>query len=155
MVLSERKSRLPIGYVVQESGCWDWIGSRDIGGYGRIMINRVSRPAHRYVWELANGKVPLGLELDHLCRNRACVRPDHLEPVTHKVNCLRGAGLGAINSKKTHCPHGHPYTAANTYRYARGARFCRTCTKAGVKKYQQRVGRYGRRKEQSSPKDSK
>jgi hypothetical protein len=82
---------------------------------------------HRWVYEQLVGPIPAGLVLDHLCRNPACVRPMHLEPVTQQENILRGQGLAAANAVKTECSRGHPYTEANTYRRPDGYRDCREC----------------------------
>jgi len=112
--------------------CWTWLGSKDGNGYGLLATGggRCKR-AHRISWEMA-GRPDLidGMHLDHLCRVRHCVRPDHLEQVTPAVNILRGVGAGATNAVKTHCPQGHEYTEANTYRWSNAptvSRQCRTC----------------------------
>lgn len=83
-------------------GCWEWTGQMNDAGYG---IAR-KRRAHRVIYELLVGPIAPGLQLDHLCRNRCCVRPDHLEPVTQAENLRRGDNN---NRKKTSCPRGHPY----------------------------------------------
>lgn len=109
--------------------CWEWVGTRHGEGYGYIGFGgRAGRNylAHRVAYELLVGPIPDGLGLDHLCRNRPCVRPEHLEPVTDKVNILRGVGPSAQHAKATHCPRGHEYTPENTYPHPRG-RDCLTC----------------------------
>lgn len=111
--------------TVSESGCWEWTGAKYRNGYGAFAgPGRKTTCAHRIGYELLVGAIPDGLTLDHLCRNRACVNPDHLEPVTHRENCIRGRAL------RTHCPQGHPYDETNTYvkQTPRGtSRECRTC----------------------------
>jgi len=84
------------------------------------------RGAHIVSYEHYRWLVPLGLELDHLCRVRRCVNPEHLEEVTHQTNVLRGEGVAAINAAKTHCPQGHPYDEKNTLVWM-GERLCKAC----------------------------
>ena len=108
------------------TGCWIWTASTT-AGYGRIDVNRKFLYAHRVAYERFVGPIPAGLQLDHLCRVRRCVNPSHLEPVTSRENTLRGNGVAARASAATHCPHGHPYDEANTYRDPRGWLRCRTC----------------------------
>ena len=109
-------------------GCWEWTGARS-NGYGNVEVaNRKRRGAHRVIYELLVGAVPDGLELDHLCRNRGCVRPDHLEPVTASENNRRGINVLARKwASRTHCEHGHEYTPENTHIGTRGQRICRAC----------------------------
>lgn len=113
-----------------DSGCWLWTGAIHPTGYGQMRTpgTRVSTSAHRVVYESLVEPIAPGLVLDHLCRIRACVNPDHLEPVTHRVNLLRGVGINATNAAKTHCKHGHEFTPENTYRYG-NKRQCRTCNR--------------------------
>jgi hypothetical protein len=112
--------------VQKTEGCWLWTKNRCKQGYGQVFWAGRQAKAHRVAYELTKGPVPAGLELDHLCRNRACVRPDHLDPVTHRVNVLRGEGVAARRARRTHCPQGHPYDEKNTYRFGR-QRMCRAC----------------------------
>lgn len=89
--------------------CWDWKGSLTYQGYGQFSVNRSKTVrAHRFAYELLVGEIPRGLVIDHLCRNRACVNPDHLLPVTSKHNVLVGFGPTAVNARRTHCTKGHP-----------------------------------------------
>ena len=116
--------------------CWLWTGKPEAHGYGRLSIGRVDgKPvrmqAHRFAYELTVGPVPDGMVLDHLCRVRLCVNPEHLEPVTVQENNRRGLAriLNRENHQtaKTHCPQGHPYDEANTYVDPDGGRRCRAC----------------------------
>jgi hypothetical protein len=126
--------------VDDESGCWVWTGTRDGCGYGRIFhraSNRINAMAHRVAFEIFCG--PITEEtLDHLCRNRACVNPSHLEPVSHRENCLRGVGPIPENAAKTHCDSGHPFDEKNTYIRPTGHRDCRICTAKRQREYQAR-----------------
>ena len=106
--------------------CWPWLGKPDYLGYGRFW-SKICIKAHRFAYELLIGPIPKGLEIDHLCRNRACVNPYHMEPVTHHENILRGE-TGQNFATKTYCPRGHPYDKGNTLVY-KGSRFCRECKK--------------------------
>jgi hypothetical protein len=111
--------------------CWEWTASRHPSGYGQIAWRTdgksLPRRAHRVAWELLVGSIPDGMELDHLCRNPACVNPDHLEVVTHRENMRRGMGVFGINARKTHCNSGHRLDEDNTIREPGGTRRCRTC----------------------------
>ena len=111
------------------NGCWEWQGCRR-KGYGRFRFEGHMVSAHRFAFEQVRGKIPDGLQLDHLCRNHTCVNPEHLEIVTNQENCRRG-NTGLHNAVKTHCPQGHPYNQRNTYIYytrdGLALRNCRIC----------------------------
>lgn len=114
--------------------CWEWAAFRKPSGYGQFSAGKRRLAAHRVAYVLTHGEPPTGLDLDHLCRNRACVNPHHLEPVTRRVNLRRGTGHGS----ETRCPQGHPYSPTNTYVERDGSRKCATCVRARVRAYYQR-----------------
>jgi hypothetical protein len=120
-------------YVLPEpnSGCWLWAGNDDCrGGYGRFFFNGTTRIAHRVAYELFRGPIPPGLQLDHRCRVRCCVNPDHLEPVTRRENMVRGDTFIARQVAQTHCLNGHPLTVGNIYPNKGSERICITCERA-------------------------
>lgn len=119
----------PIGYVICENGCWEWVGGLNSNGYGKMKLGKASAGAHRVVYEMHRGPIPEGLHLDHLCRKPDCVNPDHLEPVTNRENMMRGENFAAKNAAKTHCHRGHPFEGDNLIVIKRSTpgRNCRTC----------------------------
>ena len=118
--------------VVVES-CWEWVGEMGVFGYGYACIQGTHKRvfAHRAMYELLRGPIPDGMDLDHLCRNRRCVNPEHLEPVTHRENCRRGNGWSGRNARKTHCKNGHALTPDNLVSKGRGRGTCSICAHAG------------------------
>jgi len=141
------------------TGCWEFTGSIEWTGYGKISVNQKYVKAHRLSYELHIGPIPPGMDLDHICHtiencpggvtcpHRRCVNPAHLKPATRRENARRGhlpgpiAKIAALNRAKTHCPHGHPYDAYNTYVYrqrtGRGdlGRQCKECNRIRARKY--------------------
>ena len=119
--------------VVVENGCWEWTAYVNTSWYGAIMTaDRRMSLAHRVSYELHVGPIPDGLQLDHLCGNTICVRPEHLEPVTDLENKRRRYAAYTI------CASGHPYDADNTYIRPNGRRDCRTCIRGRVHRYRNR-----------------
>lgn len=124
--------RLASRIDVDDQGCWLWMG-KTAKGYGRITVGSWADGSvrevqvHRLVYEILAGPIDGDLTIDHLCRVRRCVNPDHLEPVPLRENLLRGVSSPAVNSRKTRCKRGHPFTPENTFITKVGYRQCRTC----------------------------
>jgi hypothetical protein len=115
--------------INQKTGCWIWTGPLRYG-YGDCSFKGIkTRRVHKVFYILFKGPVPTGLVLDHLCRNRACVNPGYLEPVTARENTLRGRGITARAARKKRCKYGHAFTPVNTRTGTDGSRICRTCTR--------------------------
>lgn len=123
--------------ITCDGPCDIWTGSLDKDGYGRIKRNGMTYRAHRIAYEEAKGPIPDGLQLDHLCRVRNCINPDHLEAVTCQENIRRGE-LGAAQRARTHCPQNHPYSGDNLYIDPRGDRQCRICRYNQLKAWRER-----------------
>lgn len=133
--LLKRKNKLPPKKTIIEKfeerilktdSCWNWIGTIKTQGYGTFCFNYKKYYSHRFSYELYKNKIPEKFEIDHLCRNRKCVNPDHLEAVTSRINNLRSGSPSAINSKKTHCIRGHEFNKENTY-FSKTGRHCKAC----------------------------
>lgn len=129
---------------VDASGdCWEWTRGKTSGGYGEFRVGYTQWSTHRYAWVNLVGEIPEGMHLDHLCRNRICCNPDHLEIVTGRVNILRGEGFSAHNARKTHCNRGHELTEENTYTATRKSgttwRACRKCRAENQAAYKKRT----------------
>jgi hypothetical protein len=132
------------------SGCWLWCGALTKAGYGKISLGyREGKEvyAHRLSYETHYGPIPDGLVIDHLCRVTCCVNPQHLEPVTHKVNVRRGRVCDLHdpdnpvhpNSRKTACLRGHPLSGSNLHISPSGSRICRTCRLRTLRRSRQRT----------------
>jgi hypothetical protein len=130
--------------VQTSDDCWIWTGARTKMGHGKFWVRHEDGSyqlyqAHRFAYELLIGPIPEGKILDHIeCSNPPCVNPGHTEPTTHRCNILRGAGVSAVNARKTRCNYGHDFSAENTIwvtgRSGIKWRVCRQCTKKGQNK---------------------
>lgn len=106
--------------------CWEWRGDTSLDGYGRCTIDEVYTYGHRVSYQLFHGGISKGMQIDHLCRNRGCCNPAHLEMVTCKENVLRGEGITARQARSVECINGHPLSGENLYVH-NGKRYCKIC----------------------------
>lgn len=116
-----------ISKVDKTETCWNWTASLSEAGYGQFFVSAKRWKSHRFAYTELVGPIPEGLELDHLCRNRACCNPEHLEPVTRRENQKRGLGPTARNIDVEECKRGHRFDEENTFRRRDGHRACRIC----------------------------
>lgn len=119
----DKNGTIPV-HAPELGPCWLWTGAKTTAGYGEFWDGK-GIYAHHFLL----GRPSAGTEYDHLCRNHGCVRPSHLEAVSHTINILRGTSPSAFHAVKTHCPQGHPYDEKNTYHAKRGGRMCRSCNR--------------------------
>lgn len=126
--------------VEQQGDCWVWTASTGGKGYGSFRgEGRVMWIAHRWAYEHMVGPIPEGLYLDHLCRNPLCVNPYHLDPVTNRVNMMRGVGWPATRARQTECTHGHPLSGENLRVRENGTRQCIACCRRRDREKNQRA----------------
>jgi hypothetical protein len=118
--------------VAPASGCFIWLGGKTSSGYGSFKVCGKPMGAHRYAYALMRGRIPAGFEIDHMCGNRACVRPAHLQAVTRAQNERFKVTRDRTHheTNKTHCPQGHPYAGENLYVRPSGKRGCWSCNRA-------------------------
>lgn len=130
------------GYVDTSTGCWTWQG-QTTNGYGRFSVGQRNLYAHRFAFEFFNGPIPDDYEIDHLCLERSCVRPSHLEAVTAHENNMRSNSRAALNARRTHCAQGHPLSGDNLSIVVNEGvrrRRCRECGRARTREYKERQG---------------
>ena len=135
--ITHEQHRRLIGRMIIGPDCWGWRGGFNRYGYAQISLNGTVL-VHRFLYENLIGPIPKDKQLDHLCRNRGCINPSHLEIVSLKENVLRGEGISAQNARKTHCSRGHEFTEANTINRPSGARTCRECNAMHTQRWRAR-----------------
>lgn len=106
--------------------CWIWKGAVDAHGYGSFVIEGLTKKSHRVSYEMSKGEIPEGLVIDHICKNKLCVNPEHLRAISRVENVMIGDGPTAKNARKTHCNRNHPLSGSNLYTY-KGKRYCKAC----------------------------
>jgi hypothetical protein len=138
--VSDVRVRFSKRFAVRPGGCWEWTARVEPNGYAKFMVKEGGKWrsiwAHIVSYTIFRGEVPTGLQLDHICRNRSCVNPEHLRAVTQKVNILSSESPIAKIAARQTCANGHAYTEENTRMY-RGMRYCRTCKREHDARYRQ------------------
>ncbi len=131
-----------LSHVDTGAGCWIWRG-QTTNGYGRFSVGQRNFYAHRFSFEFFNGPIPDGYEVDHLCMERRCVRPFHLEAVTAHENNMRSDSRAAQNARRKHCLHGHPLSGDNLSIVVSAGvrrRRCRECARTRTREWKERQG---------------
>lgn len=128
-----------VKYPIDDTDCHIWVGGKESRGYGQFYLGGKSIGAHVAAYMLHIGEIAKGLTIDHLCKNKSCVNPRHLEAVSMRENVLRSNNTAAINARKTHCKNGHEFSLENTYRFKNthnggSYRTCKTCWKSRERK---------------------
>ncbi len=132
----EIRKRFESKIEVLITNCWKWKGRIEKNGYGRFSYKHDQIiSSHRMSYLLYRGPIDMGLTIDHLCKNKWCVNPSHLEVVTMKENLRRSFNITNINEHKTHCKSGHPFSLSNTYIRPDGSRQCKICRSIAQQKY--------------------
>lgn len=134
------------------SGCWLWLHKPNKKGYVKAWWSNKHQSAHVVVYKLSKGKIRKGLQIDHTCKNKSCVNPDHLEAVTPRINTLRSDSVTANNARKTHCVHGHELSGEALYQYG-NHRTCRMCILARCETEQKQFLRGKMRTPEKAEKD--
>lgn len=135
-ILNEKQLKHFWENVLFTTLCWEWLGWETNSGYAQFRIGIKKYLVHRISYEMYKGIIPKYYEVDHLCKNKKCVNPDHLESVEGKENNRRSNSKSSINSKKTNCNNGHEFTIQNTYVTKQGHRECIICMKKLNKEYE-------------------
>ncbi|KKL99549.1 hypothetical protein LCGC14_1813320 [marine sediment metagenome] len=131
------QERFDVKYLKMADGCWHWVAQIAPNGYGRMQMGLKADLAHRVSYTLHKGPIPEDAQIDHLCRVRKCVNPDHLEAVTCQENLLRGETRAAENAAKVICVNGHDLT--DSWIRSNGARQCRQCNRDAQKRHYSKV----------------
>ena len=128
MLTKEESERFHSKFIELPNGCHQWQGPLDKDGYGYFFLRRKSRRAHRVAWYMQRGGIPEGMVINHICRNRWCVNPQHMQLLTPRENNLQDSNsIPAINARKTHCKNGQEFDKVQTVKSGKSYRVCSIC----------------------------